>query len=53
LSDWDLIKYSRRGRLNTSKAKKQLGYVPRISRSEGMRLTELWLRDQRIIPCKG
>lgn len=51
-SDWDLIKYARRGRLNTSKARKQLGYVPGIRRSEGMRLTELWLRDQRIIPCQ-
>ena len=49
-SDWDLSKYARRGRLNTRKAKEQLGYVPRIARSEGMRLTELWLRDQRIIP---
>jgi nucleoside-diphosphate-sugar epimerase len=51
-SDWDLCKYARRGRLNTSRAKDQLGYVPRITRSEGMRLTELWLRDQRIIPCE-
>jgi nucleoside-diphosphate-sugar epimerase len=50
-SEWDLLKYSRRGGLNTSKAKEQLGYVPRINRSEGMRLTERWLRDQRIIPC--
>ncbi|HLJ93374.1 MAG TPA: NAD-dependent epimerase/dehydratase family protein [Gemmataceae bacterium] len=51
-SDWDLLKYSRRGGLNTSKAKEQLGYIPRISRTEGMRLTESWLRAQRIIPCE-
>jgi nucleoside-diphosphate-sugar epimerase len=47
--DWDVIKYSRRGGLNTSKAKKRLGYVPRISRDEGMRQVEMWLRDQRFI----
>jgi nucleoside-diphosphate-sugar epimerase len=49
-SEWDLAKYARCGRLNTSKAKEQLGYIARISRTEGMRLTESWLRDQRIIP---
>jgi nucleoside-diphosphate-sugar epimerase len=49
-SDWDLLKYARRGRLNTSRARQRLGYAPRISRPEGMRLTECWLRDQRIIP---
>jgi len=49
-SDWDLIKYARRGRLNTSKARERLGYRPMISRLDGMRLTELWLRDQEIIP---
>src|SRR5207244_5251668 len=52
-SDWNLAKYARRGRLNTRRAKEQLGYVPRISRAEGMRLTELWLRDQRVIPCRN
>jgi nucleoside-diphosphate-sugar epimerase len=51
-SEWDLVKYSRRGSLNTRKARERLGYVPRISRSEGVRLTESWLRDQRIIPYK-
>ena len=49
-SDWDLIKYARRGWLDTTKARDLLGYVPRVSRTEGMRQTELWLRDQRIIP---
>lgn len=49
-SEWDLSKYARRGTLNINKAREQLGYIPRISRSEGMRLTEAWLRDQRIIP---
>jgi nucleoside-diphosphate-sugar epimerase len=47
--DWDLIKYGRRGRLNISKAKDRLGYVPRISRDEGMRQVEMWLRDQSLI----
>jgi nucleoside-diphosphate-sugar epimerase len=47
--DWDLIKYARVGRLNTRKAQERLGYAPRIARVEGMRLTELWLRDQRIL----
>lgn len=48
--DWDLIKYSRRGPLNTSKAKNRLGYTPRIPRAEGMRQVEVWLRDQQLIP---
>jgi nucleoside-diphosphate-sugar epimerase len=47
--DWDLIKYARVGRLNTRKARERLGYAPRITRAEGMRLTEQWLRDQRIL----
>jgi len=49
-SDWDLVKYARQGRLNTSKAREVLGYRPSVSISEGMRQTEEWLRDQRIIP---
>jgi nucleoside-diphosphate-sugar epimerase len=48
--DWDLIKYARVGRLDTRNARARLGYVPRITRAEGMRLTEHWLRDQCIIP---
>jgi nucleoside-diphosphate-sugar epimerase len=47
--DWDLLKYARRGRLNTSSARTVLGYAPGISIAEGMRQTEQWLRDQRIV----
>jgi nucleoside-diphosphate-sugar epimerase len=46
---WELLKYGRRGQLNTSKAGIVLGYVPRFSLAEGMRETEAWLRDQRVI----
>ncbi len=49
LSEWDLIKYAQRGSLNISKAKQQLGYGARVHRAEGMRLTQSWLKDQRII----
>ena len=28
------------------KARSELGYVPRISLDEGMRLTEAWLREE-------
>jgi nucleoside-diphosphate-sugar epimerase len=48
--DWDLIKYARVGRLDTRKARACLRYIPRITREEGMRLTEHWLRDQCILP---
>jgi len=49
-SDWDVVKYARIGRLDTTAASRRLGYEPRVSRAEGMRATESWLRDQRIIP---
>jgi nucleoside-diphosphate-sugar epimerase len=49
LTEWDLKKYARRGGMNISWAKEQLGYRPRVNRAEGMRLTECWLRDQRVI----
>lgn len=47
---WDLARYAHRGKLNISKARTLLGYKPRFSLEEGMRETETWLRDQRIIP---
>lgn len=47
--EWDLIKYSRCYRMDTSKAKAHLGYTPSVSRCEGMAQTERWLRDQRVI----
>ena len=49
LDSWELLKYARRGELDTSKARTLLGYTPRFSLQEGMRETEAWLRDQRII----
>ncbi|MGH8549220.1 MAG: hypothetical protein ACRERU_11595, partial [Methylococcales bacterium] len=48
-SDWDLIKYARRYRLDTSKARLRLGYKPSVTRAEGMLKTEQWLRDQKIL----
>jgi nucleoside-diphosphate-sugar epimerase len=35
--------------LNVSKGRALLGYTPRFCLEEGMRETETWLRDQRII----
>lgn len=49
MDSWDLIKYARRGGMNISKARTLLGYTPRLSLEEGMRETEIWLRDQKII----
>jgi len=49
LDSWDLRKYACRAELNVSKARAVLGYSPPICLEEGMRETEAWLRDQRII----
>lgn len=46
---WDILKYSRIGRLDTSKISNLLGYHPRISRENGMKETESWLRNQNIL----
>lgn len=48
-SDWDVAKFLRRGDLDTSKSRDRLGYRARLSRKEGMRDVEIWLRDQNII----
>lgn len=48
-SAWDLDKYAHQGRLNASKARRLLGYHPRFTLQAGMRETETWLRDQRLI----
>ncbi len=45
----DVRKYAWQGEFNASKARAVLGYRARISMQEGMRETEAWLRDQRII----
>jgi nucleoside-diphosphate-sugar epimerase len=46
---WEVAKYAHRGKLNVSKARSLLGYTPRITLNEGMRETEVWLRDQKLI----
>lgn len=46
----DVARYAHRGKLDISKACTLLGYTPHFSLEEGMRETETWLRDQRIIP---
>ena len=48
-SDGELVKYTYQGRMDTSKARKVLGYAPRVSFADGMRDTEIWLRDQNFI----
>jgi nucleoside-diphosphate-sugar epimerase len=48
-SSWEVAKYAHRGKLNVSKARRLLGYTPRLTLNEGMRETEIWLRDQRIL----
>jgi len=47
--NWDIIKYGQRYDLDLSRARARLGYRPIVPRSEAMRLTEEWLRDQRVI----
>lgn len=49
IDSWDLVKYARQGGLNITKARRLLGYTPRFTLEDGMRETEIWLRDQRII----
>jgi nucleoside-diphosphate-sugar epimerase len=48
-SDGELIKYTYRGKMDTSKARRVLGHTARVSFAEGMRDTEIWLRDQNVI----
>jgi nucleoside-diphosphate-sugar epimerase len=45
----ELIKYSHTGKVNTSKSRNILNYRSRYSLEQGMRETETWLRDQRLI----
>jgi nucleoside-diphosphate-sugar epimerase len=40
---------TRQATFNIAKAKRMLGYQPQISLAEGMRKTEAWLRQQKII----
>jgi len=41
---------TRRARFKIEKAKRELGYQPRFSLEEGMKLTEQWLRDAGYLP---
>ncbi len=41
--------FMRTGAYSIAKARRELGYEPAIALSEGMRRTELWLRDQGLL----
>jgi nucleoside-diphosphate-sugar epimerase len=41
---------TRKARFSTEKARRELGYQPRISLEEGMKLTEQWLREAGYLP---
>ncbi|HVP76848.1 MAG TPA: NAD-dependent epimerase/dehydratase family protein [Thermodesulfobacteriota bacterium] len=41
---------TREARFSVEKAKRELGYQPRFSLEEGMKLTEKWLRDAGYLP---
>ncbi|HST70348.1 MAG TPA: NAD-dependent epimerase/dehydratase family protein [Solirubrobacterales bacterium] len=46
----DTIRYmTRRGTYSIEKARRELGYEPRVDLAEGMARTERWLREQRLI----
>jgi len=40
---------TRRGTCSIEKARRELGYEPRVSLAEGMERTEIWLREERLI----
>jgi nucleoside-diphosphate-sugar epimerase len=50
---WELKKFSSPGHLNIDKAKRLLGYEPRVSIEEGMKGCEAWLRDQNYLPSSS
>jgi nucleoside-diphosphate-sugar epimerase len=41
---------TRRARFSIEKARRELGYEPRFSLEEGMKITELWLRESGYLP---
>jgi len=41
---------TKRACFNIEKARRELGYQPRFSLEEGMRLTEQWLREAGYLP---
>jgi len=47
----EAVKYlARQSRFSIEKAKRELGYQPRISLEKGMKLTEEWLRTEGYLP---
>lgn len=47
----EAIRYlTRQSRFSIEKAKRELGYQPRFSLEEGMKLTEQWLREAGFLP---
>lgn len=45
------IRYlTRRGTYSIEKARRELGYQPRVGLAEEMAITEKWLREQRLVP---
>lgn len=49
-SPWITRLYMAKGVCKIDKARRLLGYEPQVSLEEGMRLTEAWLRYNRLIP---
>jgi nucleoside-diphosphate-sugar epimerase len=47
----EAVRYlTRQARFNIEKATRELGYQPRLSLQEGMKLTEQWLREAGYLP---
>jgi nucleoside-diphosphate-sugar epimerase len=47
----EAVRYlTRQSRFSIAKAKRELGYEPRLSLEEGMKLTEQWLREEGYLP---
>lgn len=50
MDPWDVETYASTGRIDTGKAKRLLGFKPRLTVEEGMNACEIWLKDQNYIP---
>jgi len=47
----EAVRYlTRQSRFSIEKARRELGYQPRFSLKEGMKLTEQWLREEGYLP---
>jgi len=50
----EAVRYlTRQARFSIEKARQELGYQPRVSLEEGMKLTEQWLREAGYLPRVG